>query len=258
MSKKTVSLCQVLANVPLSGDVCKMTLLAPEICQAAKPGQFVNVKAGRADSPLLRRPISVADVEGERLTLIYRTVGEGSKWLASCAQGQMVDLLGPLGRGFAPEGQKPILAGGGIGLAPLLYLARAFAGKQTPAAILLAGRNKSEILFWQELFAGLCAKAYVTTDDGSMGVKGHALMLLPQAVREGGYDYAYACGPSPMLKAVAGFVKEERLPCQLSLESRMGCGLGLCLACACSGKEGKRQRICLNGPVFAAGEVEGL
>ena len=205
----------------------------------------------------MRRPLSVADAVDGKVIIIYRAVGVGTNWLAARREGEKVDIMGPLGRGFTLEAKRPLLVGGGIGVAPLLNVARGFCGR-ADSGVLLAGRNKGEITYWQPMFKDFCRFIYITTDDGSMGVHGNALAVLPRAVAEGGYDCVYACGPPPMLKAIAAFVIEKGISCQLSLESRMGCGLGACQACSCQGADGKRKRICLNGPVFAAGEVEGL
>ncbi|MDR3348075.1 MAG: dihydroorotate dehydrogenase electron transfer subunit [Acidaminococcales bacterium] len=257
MSKKFVELAAVLGNVRLGSDVYSLLLDAPQICREAKPGQFVGVKTGWGQAPFLRRPLSVADAADGRITIIYRAAGVGTSWLAARREGEKVDIMGPLGHGFSLEAKRPLLVGGGIGIAPLISVARSFAGR-FGSGIVLAGRNKDEITYWQAMFKDLCHCVYIATDDGSMGIRGNALAVLPQAAEEGGYDCIYACGPPPMLKAIAAFVRQKNIPCQLSLESRMGCGLGACQACSCQGADGKRKRICLNGPVFAAGEVEGL
>jgi dihydroorotate dehydrogenase electron transfer subunit len=257
LSKKFVTTAAILANAKLGDDVYGLTLDAPEICREAKPGQFVGVKTGWSEAPFLRRPLSIADAVDGRILIIYRAVGAGTNWLAARRAGETVDVMGPLGHGFTLDAGRPVLVGGGIGIAPLLNVARGFSGG-AGSGILLAGRNKSEITYWRPMFEDFCHSVYVTTDDGSTGTRGNALALLPQTVEADRYDSIYACGPPPMLRAIAAFVKERGLPCQLSLESRMGCGLGACQACACSGTDGCRRRVCLNGPVFAAGEVDGL
>ena len=253
LNKKIVAVTGVLSNERLGGDVYCMVVSAPEICREAKPGQFVHIKTGWADSPLLRRPLSVADVQEERLTVIYRAIGTGTGWLAERQRGETVDMVGPLGHGFSLSAQKPLLAGGGLGIAPLLYLARAFAAQGTVAALLLADRTAKEISYWQSMFDRLYQDIYITTDDGSAGVHGNALAVLPKAAEN--RDCIYACGPVPMLKAITKFVEQANIPCQVSLESHMACGLGACQACSCPTAAGVRRRICLNGPVFAAGEV---
>ena len=255
MTKKVVVECPVLENYLLGSNIYQLVLAAPDICRQAKPGQFVQVKTGRMDSPLLRKPISIADIVGDKLILIYRVVGEGTKWLSECQIGQTIDVLGPLGNGFKLEGKRPLLVGGGIGIAPLLYVARQTC--PTPVEVLLAGRTAQE-MFWTKLFENTCKNIYVTTDDGSMGIKGNVTAALPDLLKTGEFDVIYSCGPEPMLKAVSKIAQEHQVECQLSLERYMACGLGVCLSCACEDKDGKRLKVCLNGPVFQAGEVEGL
>lgn len=255
MTKKVVVECPVLENYLLGSNIYKMIVYAPDICRQAKPGQFVQVKTGRLDSPLLRRPISIADIIGDKLVLIYRVVGEGTKWLSECQIGQTVDILGSLGNGFKLTGKKPLLVGGGIGIAPLLYVARQSC--PMPVEVLLAGRTAQE-MFWTGLFEETCQNMHITTDDGSMGIKGNVTAALPDLLQKGGFDVIYSCGPEPMLAAVSKIAQEYKVECQLSLERYMACGLGACLSCACEDNKGKRLKVCLNGPVFAAGEVEGL
>ena len=240
----------------MDNEVFKIVLDAPEITSQAQPGQFVQVKTSPLAIPLLRRPISIADIKDNKLTLFYRLLGEGTNFLSHYKPGETVDILGPLGHGFKLEGKNPLLVGGGIGIAPLLYLARLF-HPATPADILLAGRCAAE-MFWVDIFKPFCKNIYITTDDGSMGTKGNAMALLPELLHSGQFDHLYTCGPDPMLKGVAKETQLQKIPAQLSLERYMCCGLGACLACACEGTDGKRLKVCLNGPVFNAGEVLGL
>lgn len=257
MIKKVVSDCLILENILLGNDVFKMVVSAPEICKVSQPGQFVEVKTGRPNSPLLRRPISIADVEDDKLTIIYRIVGEGTQLMSECKTGESVNILGPLGKGFDLTAQKPLLTGGGIGIAPMIFLARALQAKRP--SLLLAARSKEDVVFWKELFQAYCPQIDVTTDDGSLGTKGNIMALLPQLCENEAYDKIYTCGPTPMLKAIASYSQEINVPCQLSLESHMACGIGVCLACSCnSADKSQRLKICQNGPVFEAGEVEGL
>lgn len=257
MNKKAIVDCAVVENVLLGNDIFRMVVNAPEICAASQPGQFVEVKTGRADSPLLRRPISIADVEGDKLTIIYRIVGEGTKWLSECKTDEIVNVMGPLGKGFDLDAKKPLLTGGGIGIAPMIFLARAIC--ESKPTLLLAARYDADVVFWQELFKEYCPSVHITTDDGSLGTKGNVMALLPELCEKEKFDRVYACGPTPMLKAIATHALDKDIPCQLSLESHMACGLGVCLACSCnSADKSKRLKICQNGPVFSAGEVEGL
>ncbi len=227
------------------------------------PGQFVGVytKDGTA---LLPRPISICrwDPEKAALRLVYRTVGKGTKQFANLQPGEQVDVLGILGNGYdmeALKGKKVLLLGGGIGIPPMLELAAACkeAGAGTQATAVLGYRNQS--LFLKEDFDALCP-VLIATEDGSVGTKGTVL----DAIREQqpSFDAVCACGPMPMLRAVKHFAQEAGVPCYISLEERMACGVGACLGCVC--KTTKKDahshvnntRICTEGPVFAAEEVE--
>ena len=253
--KKIVFECPIVENIRLSDGVFKTTLEAPAVCDTAKPGQFIHIKTGGENFPLLRRPISIADVVDGKLVVVYRIVGQGTRWLSEQVKGRSINVMGPLGNGFTLDARKPLLVGGGIGIAPLLYLARIFAAHNSVDA-LLAGRNRDEIICWRDIFSEFCSKIYATTDDGSLGTRGNALALLPEIVAKNNYDAIYSCGPAPMLRAVSDFAKRAEIRCQLSLESHMACGLGVCLSCSCTGADGKRKKICADGPVFNAGEVE--
>ncbi len=149
------------------------------------------------------------------------------------------------------EAARPLLVGGGLGLAPLLFLAQDFGGR---ADILMGGRTADEV-FWEDLYADCCRQIFVTTDDGSRGTQGTVMALLPGLLAAGGYDAVYVCGPSPMMRAVAAACRQSGVACQVSLEKYMACGLGACLSCSCKGRGG-RVKICTDGPVFWAGEVE--
>ena len=183
--------------------------------------------------------------------MIYRIIGEGTHILANVQPEDELSIVGPLGHGFDLSAQKPLLVGGGLGLAPLLYLAEGFGQGKTDS---LMGGRCQEDLFWTEMYAKLSQQVFVTTDDGSMGTKGTVMALLPQLLAEGGYDCVYVCGPVPMMKAVAAACLEAGVKCQVSLEKYMACGLGACLSCSCQGI-GKRLKVCTDGPVFWAEEV---
>ena len=238
----------------MNEDVFRMVLSAPEIAAIIKPGQFLQLKTGRLMDPLLRRPISIADADAGTgtLQLVYRVLGEGTKYLAGLQNGAGIDILGPLGNGFALQGERPLVVGGGMGIAPLLYLVKWLC--PNPVDVLLAGREAKE-LFWTDLFAERCRAVHVTTDDGSLGRQGNALALLPELLAKGGYDMLYTCGPDPMMEAVAKAAAEHGVPCQVSLERYMACGIGACLSCSCGAKDGSRKKVCTDGPVFWAEEV---
>ncbi len=244
----------VAAQTRLSADIWQVDIICPEIASIAQPGQFVTIRVNGLHVPLLRRPFGVSGVNKDegKFSLIYRIVGEATQLLGLLPVGQRINLLGPLGHGFTLDAKKALLVGGGVGLAPLHFLA-----ERAPLHtldVLIGGRSAAEV-FWEVLFKNNTQNQYVTTDDGSYGTKGTVNALLPQLLAAGTYDRVYVCGPSPMMKAVAAVVEQYNIPCQVSLEKYMGCGLGACLSCSCAGRNGKRMKICKDGPVFDSREV---
>jgi dihydroorotate dehydrogenase electron transfer subunit len=220
------------------------------------PGQFVHIKCG--NGLLLRRPISVCTcAEGQPsdlLRIVFEVRGEGTGWLARRQEGEYLDVLGLLGNGFSmkPEGRY-LLAGGGIGIPPMLGCAQFTRGRSTA---LLAGRSRSKIVLLDE-FSETCDRVFVATDDGSLGYCGFIDYLVRGVLRtDPHYDAVLACGPKPMLRMVAKIAREFGVPCQVSMEERMGCGVGACLVCACDMADGNRRHVCKDGPVFAAEEVD--
>lgn len=255
MSAEGMRLRKVAADTPIlrheeiGAGVWSLELDAPQIASCAQPGQFVHVKLPGA---LLRRPLSIADAGGGVLRLIYRTVGKGTKLLSSLKEHTAVNCLGPLGRGFDTNCARALLVGGGMGIAPLLFLAKQFGGR---ADILMGGKNARE-LFWTELFGGLVNEMFLTTDDGSLGEKGFTTAYLPKLLEKNAYDRVFACGPQVMMEGVWRLAKAREIACQVSLERHMACGLGACLSCTCEAKDGgARKKVCGDGPVFWAGEV---
>ena len=245
---------KIVEHNHISDNVKELVLFAPEIVEQAKPGQFIHLKITDGNEPLLRRPISIAsvDLNNGLLTLIYRIAGNGTKKLATLKQGDVVNCLGPLGNGFALDFQKPLLVGGGIGMAPLIFLAQ----RLLPCNIdiLMGGRTKTEMC-WHELFQDIVEEIHITTDDGSLGTKGFTVDLLPDLLKTGKYDGIYVCGPHIMMEKVSAIAKEYNIPCQVSLEKHMACGIGACLSCTCQSKDGSRKKVCSDGPVFYAEEV---
>ena len=251
---KKIIEAKVVKQVEIGPQVYKTEVYVPELASITLPGQFAQLKVKGAQQPLLRRPISVADVDGDAktLTFIYKVLGEGTQALSLVQVGEYLDIVGPLGNGFNLTAKKPLLVGGGLGIAPLIYLSRVFCGLNTE--VLLAGRSAQE-LFWQDLFTATCKQIHITTDDGSLGVQGNALALLPELLASGKYDAVYTCGPVKMMQGVAKLAIEQGIPCQVSLEKYMACGIGACLSCSCATKSGKRVKVCTDGPVFPAEEV---
>jgi dihydroorotate dehydrogenase electron transfer subunit len=242
----------------ISAEIFDMKIKAPEIAGEAVPGQFVSLYS-KDGSRLLPRPISLCGIDREKgeLRLVYRTAGAGTKEFSGLQAGDTIDVLGPLGNGFPlGKGKKAFLIGGGIGIPPMLELAKALSGENEVQAVL---GYRSNSLFLKEEFEAY-GSVYVATEDGSAGTKGNVL----DAIRENALDaqVIYACGPTPMLRALKAYAAEKNMECWLSLEEKMACGVGACLACVCQSKEVDshsqvhNKRICKDGPVFAAEEIE--
>ena len=250
---KTIATAKVIGQKVLNNTIKILEVHAPEIASQAVPGQFVNVQVCKNTAPLLRRPFGVAGVNKEAgtFTIIYRIIGEATHILADVCSGDELSIVGPLGKGFDMTAQKPLLVGGGLGLAPLKFLAEGFGAGKTD--ILMGDRTKEEVC-WTCIYDELSEKVFVTTDDGTEGTQGTVMALLPELLASGVYDCVYVCGPVPMMKAVANACLEANVKCQVSLEKYMACGLGACLSCACGGI-GKRMKVCTDGPVFWAEEV---
>lgn len=242
MVNKAYEEVEIIANEKLASNIYKMVVKGDF---EAKAGQFYMVKCFE-DKTMLPRPISICDVTKDTLTLLYAVVGKGTKIMAEKQVGETVEVLGPLGNGFNINtnlpGQKVALVGGGIGIAPLLYLAR-----EMNAEIDLYLGFRDETYFVED-FRPYVKNIYVTTNDGSVGHKG----FVTEIIKKDYYDKVYCCGPSPMMNAVKNL--GLNIPIDLSLESHMACGIGACLACSCR-VNGKMQRICKEGPVFEASEV---
>lgn len=232
----------------------ELTVRAPEISDAALPGQFVHIRCGA--ERLLRRPISICDAQDGLLRLVIGERGEGTRWLAGLRAGEKVDLLGPLGRGFTIDsGDAPVLlVGGGIGVPPLVFAAKRLSGRAHAAVGFCSKDAVMLVGMLNECCSGVC----LSTDDGSAGVHGYVDTLVRKELSKTRYGRILACGPRPMLRAVAACAREFKVPCEVSLEERMGCGVGACLVCACKTKtdDGFAYRhVCSDGPVFNADEV---
>ena len=234
---------QIRSNVAIAPGVYKMELQGDTSAITA-PGQFVNIQL---DGYFLRRPISVCDVEGDILTIIYKTVGKGTKEMSRMTQGQL-DLLTGLGNGYdlSVSGNAPVLLGGGAGVPPMYLLARRLLEQGKKPTVIL-GFNKQEEVFYEEEFRALGCDVHVTTVDGSYGIRG----FVTDAMKQIPYTYFYTCGPEPMLKAVH---KASSTSGQMSFEERMGCGFGACMGCSCKTLTGYK-RICKEGPVMQKEEI---
>lgn len=245
---------KVVSQGTLATDVYSLVLEAPEIASQAIAGQFVSVYT-HDGSKMLPRPISLCGIDREAgtLRLVYRVVGFGTKEFSQLKAGDTVDILGPLGNGFMKSDKKAILIGGGIGIPPMLQLAKEL---DCEKSVVLGYRDE---IFLNEEFEPY-AQVYMSSEDGQHGVKGNVI----DAIKEYGVDGAviYACGPTPMLRGIKAYAMENGIECQISMEEKMACGVGACLACVCKTKEidehsqVHNRRICKDGPVFYAEEVE--
>ncbi|MCU0640483.1 MAG: dihydroorotate dehydrogenase electron transfer subunit [Candidatus Margulisbacteria bacterium] len=267
--------CRVLVHQPIGPRFYQLTLLSRDIATQAQPGQFVEVKCADGYVPLLRRPISLhrIDPQNETFTLLYEVVGQGTELLAKAAVGAELDILGPLGTGFKidPAKKTHLLVGGGMGVAPLMALAEEVKIQKSKAClpdrqvksldlfILIGARNKECVQCEGELKA-VADQVIVSTDDGSYGQKGFVSDQLLDIINNRlsvvscQSSVIYACGPRPMLKAVAQIAAQKQIDCQLSLEERMACGIGACKGCAVLTTSGYKM-VCKDGPVFNASDL---
>lgn len=240
----------------IATDIYEMCFSTKNIAKEAKPGQFVSVYSNDG-SRLLPRPISICGIEGDTLRIVYRTVGKGTQEFATMHAGQTLEVQGPLGNGYdvskVSKERKAILFGGGIGIPPMLELAKQL---DCEKSIVLGYRDE---LFLNDEFEAY-GKVYLATEDGSAGTKGNVLDAVKANAVKG--DILFACGPTPMLRAIKQYAKENGLECYLSLEEKMACGIGACLACVCKSTQVDdhskvhNKRVCKEGPVFNAEEVE--
>lgn len=265
---------RVLAHEAINPDHRLLTLEAPRIARASRPGQFVMLQVAPGRDPLLRRPMSVCRVPDRarrRIQVLYKIIGEGTRALAARRPGETIMTLGPLGNGFtlpasptrraAAEGGEAgpvVMVAGGIGIAIFPFLADALGRARQGSTLLFGARGARDLVFTAPLRARGVAIRYAT-EDGSRGVKGFVTRLLEPMLAAQPKPRLYVCGPTPMLRAVGDLAARAGAPCQLALESQMPCGIGVCLGCvvACPGDaEGPIfRRVCTEGPIFAAGEV---
>ena len=243
---------KVVENIELCSNIYEIVIESPEIAKETKPGQFLHIRVGRGLDPLLRRPVSISRVDkaAGKVSLVYQVIGRGTKEMTAFKQGDEIDVLGPLGNGFTVfPGKRCAVVGGGMGVAPLLELA---AGIEECDAYL--GFRCST--FKVDEYRKACSEVYIATEDGSTGSRGYVTDLISD-IRS--YDVVYTCGPKPMMKKVKELCEQNSVKCFVSIEERMGCGIGACLVCACKVKEGNTwhyKKACTDGPVFEAGEVD--
>jgi len=244
----------VIAQEEIATGVFSMWLKTDRIAAEAKAGQFISVYC-REGSRLLPRPISICEIDtaDSALRIVYRVVGQGTEEFSKMNTGSQIEILGPLGNGFPLKERKAFLIGGGIGIPPMLELAKELDCEKN---IILGYKDE---LFLQDELAEH-GNIYIATEDGSCGTKGNVLDAIRENALEA--DIIYACGPTPMLRAIKEYAAEKDIETWLSLEEKMACGIGACLACVCKSKETDshtnvhNKRICKDGPVFLAEEVE--
>lgn len=236
----------------------EMILYAPEAAARAMPGQFIMIKCG-ADTTL-RRPISVCLAEGPTLRICYEIRGKGTAWLTTLPDGGTLDFIGPVGNGFHYKAdRRALLVGGGIGIYPLLSIGVKY--KKSVKALL--GFRSADFIHYTDVFKKYGVPSEVITDDGTSGRKGFVTELLRESLEKGEGDMVYVCGPFPMMAAAAAICEQYGAECEVSMEQRMGCGVGACTSCVCSTifiENGERKeaykRVCMDGPVFGAGEIK--
>ncbi len=252
---------KIISHRIINGGYGYLEFSSAAIASQAKPGQFINIRVADLVEPLLRRPFSIHGVKAARVKVIYKILGKGTQILSSRKPGEILDIIGPLGNGFdcpkaAGKLKKPgpILVAGGMGVAPLVFLAEKL--KMQLPLVLIGAKTKAQVICSKEFKSSGCT-VKVATDDGSSGFKGKVTDLLASLLLStSGYrpSAIYACGPHPMLKAIAALAAENKIVTQLSLEEHMACGVGACLGCAVLTKSGYKS-VCKEGPVFDGQEI---
>lgn len=257
MSDKIKTTAKIITKQTLGPEIYEMWLEVPEIVKCAKPGQFLSLYC-KDGQRMLPRPISICEIDqaAQKLRIVYRVAGEGTKEISSYKEGEGIEVLGPLGNGFYLENvSSALLFGGGIGIPPMLELAKSLSCKKI---VVLGYRDQNTFL--ADEFLKVADQVIIATQDGSVGVEGNVIDAINQEGTDA--DMIFACGPTPMLRGIKAFASEKKIKAQLSLEEKMACGIGACLACVCKSKDKdhhtnvNNKRICKDGPVFFAEEIE--
>ena len=247
--KKRSELLKVIENRKINSDYYILEVESTESTSGILPGQFVEILVKNTRNAFLRRPISIYDVNPERnsFELLIQIIGEGTQLLSELKSGDSVDIMFPLGKSFtmSNEGQRVLLVGGGVGVAPLLYLSKKLKEKGVNSHILLGGRGTDNIIEVDNFKK--YSTVHISTDDGSIGEKG--FVTQHSVMQNMDFDMIYSCGPDPMMRAVAKLANEQNVNCEVSLENMMACGIGACLCCVTETTSG-HQCVCTDGPVF--------
>ena len=249
--------CPVLAVQTVAENVFLLVLHAPEIAPLVRPGQFLNVRMGETYDPLLRRPFSVYQTNGDRLELLFNVIGTGTRILASKREGDMLDVLGPLGVPFTLDDDRfstGVLVAGGLGVAPIPLTTRELIRRGKDVRTFLGARNNNALVMTH------LVNVEVATDDGSAGMRGTVVDLLEQAFAARPFvkPKIFACGPHPMLKATAALAERLDIPCEVSMEGPMGCGIGICQGCPVELRNPAKKYalMCKDGPTFDARAIK--
>ncbi|WP_066066607.1 dihydroorotate dehydrogenase electron transfer subunit [Neobacillus soli] len=251
-------LCKIVSQKEIAADIYELTVEAQLVNAINAPGQFVHIRVANGwGGPLLRRPISISSIDksSSQLTMIYRKEGKGTSLLAELGSGMELDILGPLGNGFPMDevgvGETALLVGGGIGVPPLYELSNQLTAKGVKVIHVLGFQTESAVFYESEFLKN--GETFVATVDGTSGRKG----FVTDVIKELNFECIYTCGPTPMLRAIEQGYADKRV--FLSLEERMGCGVGACFACVCKSTDDPNgvsyKKVCSDGPVFRAGEV---
>lgn len=244
----------IISNQNICTDTYKMVMAAPTaFLDAFKPGQFIHMEVPGRNDLILRRPISVHRVNESTVTVIYKVLGEGTRQLCTLKPHQTIDIMGPIGNGFPmnSEYKSIALVGGGLGCAPLMSAPACDSAREYHAFL---GFATADMAYMTSDMEAVCDTCNLSTDDGSLGFKGNSVQMLSEFLKTNSVDAIFACGPVPMMKGLKNL--NTGIPIYLSLEERMGCGYGACLTCVCKTTDEGYNRVCVDGPIFLAEEVE--
>ena len=251
---------QIISNRAINRDFYDMELSCPEIASAARPGQFIMVDTGSNHVPYIKRPFAIAGADRGAIRIIYKIAGSGTQILSGMPAKREITVIGPLGNGYAipSHGKRILLVAGGAGLSSVMSLLPELKCRSCTCHLVIGARNADGVLLLKH-FQDLGVNLHISTEDGSMGYAGFPTPVVQALLTEYSFDAAFVCGPKPMMRAVSQEILRAGVPCQVSLEQRMGCGFGVCVGCSCKILDPEKgiiqKRVCKEGPVFDAKEV---